>query len=110
MLLFALSLNPHDFVPCHVMNQGCRVPFLSVAHDGWDGKRRLMFGVSTMFVNPVDMVMCRIPIALSEPVRKDADVLTDSTMTSLKRVRAEENDVFRAVNDNCTAAIWSGCK
>ena len=81
---------------------------MSVGHDGWDGKRKQIFGVSIFFVHPETLKVYRIPVALAEPIGKNAKVLCDTTLLSLKRAGVEPEDIFRSVNDNCTTAICTG--
>ena len=90
---------------CVLFPQGFRVPFLGVAHDGWDGKRKLIFGVSIFFIHPGSLDMYRIPIGLAQHLE-----LSEATMNIVKRCGGEASDVFRPINDNCNIAVATGRK
>ena len=81
---------------------------MSVGHDGWDGKRKQIFGVSIFLFHPETLEVYRIPVALAEPLGKVAQVLCNTTLLSLKRAGVELEDIFRSVSDNCTTAIRTG--
>ena len=81
---------------------------MSVGHDGGDGKRKQIFGVLIFLVHPKTLEVYRIPVALAEPLGKNAQVLCDTTLLSLKRAGVEPEDIFRSVNDNFTTTIRTG--
>ena len=86
------------------------MPFLIVAHDGWDGKRKLIFGVSLFFIHPANLIIYRIPVGLTEPIGKNADDLAKLTMDVLERCGGEAADIFRSVSDNTNVAVATGRK
>ena len=84
------------------------MPFLIVSHDGWDGKRKLIFGVSLFFIHPANLVMYRIPVGLTEPIGKNVDDLAKLTMDVLERYGGEAAGILRSVSDNTNVAVAMG--
>ena len=98
---------PHSL---DTLKQGVRMPFLTVAHDGWDGKRKLIFGVTLFFIHLANLTIYRIPVGLTEPTGKNATVLAKTTMDIVERFGGEAADIFRSVSDNTNVAVATGRK
>ena len=75
------------------------MPFISVAHDVWDGKRNKINGITIFFIHPVSLELYRIPIALTVPLGGTAIELCKTNMMGLSRFDIEVEDLFRSVND-----------
>lgn len=82
--------------------------FIVVGHDVWDGKRKKINGLTIFFTDPETLETFRIPIALSPPIGETALELCETAMLGLERVGIEMEDIFRAVNDNCSTAVKAG--
>jgi hypothetical protein len=48
----------------YIEQTGRQQPFLSVAHDGWDSKRKDILGVSIHFILPIHWIPISFPIGL----------------------------------------------
>lgn len=92
----------------YVEKLGHRVGFINVAHDVWDGKRKKLNGLTIFFLHPVTMEIYRIPIGLAVPLGGTAVDLCDTSLIGLRRVGIEDEDLHRALNDNCAAAKKTG--
>lgn len=92
----------------YVDRTGKRMAFIGVGHDVWDGKRKQINGITLFFIDPTDMVMYRIPIALLKPIGKSAIELSRTNMHGLERYGIDMDDLYRSVNDNCTTAVAAG--
>ena len=73
---------------------GERQPFISVAQDVWDGKRKQINGLVIFFIDPEDCQIYRIPIALLKPGGKSALELCSSCMLGLDKYGIEIDDLF----------------
>lgn len=87
---------------------GSRQPFIVVGHDGWDGKRKQINGLTIFFIDPEDMTILRIPIALAPIDGKTAIELSELCMMGLERAGIEFQALYKSVNDNCKAAVKTG--
>ena len=81
---------------------------MSVGHDIWDGKRKKINDLSIFYTHPVTLVTRRVPIALAKVMGITAIEVSALSMRGLERAGVEFFDLFRAVNDNCAAAIATG--
>jgi hypothetical protein len=69
----------------YLENTGKHVPFLSVAHDGWDSKRRDVLGVSIHFVSPIHWKTIKLLVGLKHLVSKKASSVTTQINKILAR-------------------------
>jgi len=56
----------------YIKETGSVKPFITVAHDVWDGKRKQINGLSIFFFDPETLIFYRIPVALTPPFGKTA--------------------------------------
>ena len=89
-------------------NTGAERPFISVAHDVWDGKSKKINGLVLFFMDPITGEVYRIPIALMPPIGKKSIELRDTCMLGLDRYGIEIADLWRAVNDTTSASVKAG--
>lgn len=92
----------------YVETTGKQQPFVTVCSDVWDGRRRKIFGLSIMFINPVTGKIWRIPIALLPTDGETAIELCETAMCGLERVGITVDDLYRSCTDNCNTALKSG--
>eukprot|EP00986_Skeletonema_menzelii_P010506 scaffold5115_cov146-Skeletonema_menzelii.AAC.6 len=92
----------------YIQKLGHRVGFINVAHDVWDGKRKKLNGLTIFFLHPETLEIYRIPVGLAVPLGGTANALCETSLIGLRRVGVEDEDMHRAVNDNCTTAKKTG--
>ena len=83
-------------------------PFLTVAHDVWDGKRKQINGLSIFFIDPETLFLYKIPVALAPPLGKTALLLCETCLAGLEQYDIRFSDLNKSVNDNCTTAVKAG--
>ena len=103
-LLSGVAENVDGIRAWYIEETGSAKPFIVVAHDGWDGKRKKIFGITVFFTDPRTLETYRVPIALTPPTGKTAVELSKTTMHGLERAKIGFEDVFKCANDNCNVA------
>jgi hypothetical protein len=64
---------------------GVSVPFITVAHDGWDSKKNDVLGVSIHFVVPHNMIRLEMPVGLQKLGAKTSVEVANQIMKILSR-------------------------
>ena len=83
------------------------VPWVIVAQDGWDSKRKDLLGVTIFFYHPVRNLVFRIPIGLIRLEDKKADPTKEDVLRCLSRVGVQHDDIFKAVNDTTNCLLYT---
>ena len=88
----------------YIKTTGKRQPFIIVAHDVWESKRKDINGLTIFFTDPRTMETYRVAVALTAITSKKAVELSATSLEGLERYGITMDDIFRTVNDNCTTA------
>ena len=100
-----LIIGVHQY---YVVETGARQQFVCAAHDVWDDKRKQINGLTIFFMDPRIMTLYQIPIVVTPPLGKTAIKLSKTSMLGLERIGIEMDDMYCAVNNNCTTAARAG--
>ena len=92
----------------YIKETGSAKPFITVAHDVWDGKRKQINGLSIFFFDPETLIFYKIPVALTPPFGKTAIELCETCLAGLEPYNIRFCDLNKSVNDNCTTAVKAG--
>ena len=92
----------------YIKETGSAKPFITVAHDVWDGKLKQINGLSIFFIDPETLILYKIPVALAPPLGKTAILLCETCLAGLEEYGIRFVDLNKSVNDNCTTAVKVG--
>jgi hypothetical protein len=84
---------------------GKEVPFVTVCHDIWNGKKRDILGISVMFIDPRNCMLYRIPIGMIRISGHTAQQVSDLTWILMSGIGFHQSDLLKSVNDNTLAAV-----
>lgn len=84
---------------------GYQIPFLSICHDTWCGKKKEILGVTLVYIDPNGGSLFKIPVGLVASEGKDAETTSKQTMTVLSLYGIEKSWMFKGVNDNTSSAV-----
>jgi hypothetical protein len=84
---------------------GKEVPFVTICHDIWNGKKKDILGISTMFIDPRNCVLYRIPIGMVTAQGHTAQQVCDLTWSIMVAFGFHQSDLCASVNDNTNGAI-----
>jgi hypothetical protein len=82
------------------------VPWLTVHHDGWDGRLKNPLGVSCSFI--VDWRLYRLSLGLIQPLSHASEDCSDAVLEVLSRFGVRKEDVLYAVNDTTNSSVKTG--
>ena len=87
---------------------GKTIPFATVCHDIWQGKKKDILGVSLMFADPRNCKMYQIPIGLVQTKGHSALQVSEVTLNLMSSFGFSQADLSASVNDNTNSAVLAG--
>ena len=92
----------------YVRRCGKAIPFATICHDIWQGKKKDILGVSLMFADPRNCVMYQIPIGLVQTKGHNAQQVAEVTHNLMLSFGFSQADLSASVNDNTNSAVLAG--
>lgn len=83
-------------------------PFIYIAHDIWDGRRRCILGLSVFFSDPVYGSCLQIPLGFVVSKGKTATVVAEQSQSILQRYGIFVSDLLKPINDTTNSALAAG--
>lgn len=83
-------------------------PFIYVAHDIWEGRRKCILGLSIFFVDPVEAMYVQIPLGFVVCKGKTAALICDQSLQLLGRYGISGQDLLQPINDTTNSALLAG--
>ena len=93
---------------CYMVKCGRPVPFATICHDIWQGKKKDVLGVTLTFCDPRNCELYRVPIGLIHTHGHSALQVCDHTHKLLAAFGWSQADLSASVNDNTAAAVLAG--
>lgn len=84
---------------------GKEVPFITICHDMWNGKKKEVLGVSIMFIDPRNCVLYKIPIGMLRVYGHSSADICEVTWSIMVVYGIIQRDLIASVNDNANTAI-----
>jgi len=85
-----------------------KTPFVTVAHDTWDSKKKEVLGVTVFFCCPPKKLRLKVPIGLAVVDDKTSDKTAELTMKMLNACGIHAEDLCKAANDTTNSALKVG--
>ena len=85
-----------------------KTPFVTVAHDIWDSKKKEVLGVTVFFLCPPKKLRLKVPIGLSVVDDKRSEQTAELTMKMLNACGIYAEDLYKAANDTTNSALKVG--
>jgi len=85
-----------------------KTPFVTVAHDIWDSKKKEVLGVTVFFCCPPKKLRLKVPIGLTVVDDKTSSKTAELTMKMLNACGINAEDLYKAANDTTNSALKVG--
>ncbi|KAL7558739.1 hypothetical protein ACA910_010895 [Epithemia clementina (nom. ined.)] len=84
---------------------GKSIPFATIAHDVWNGKKKDILGITVMFCDPRNCLLHQIPIGMVKVSGHTAAQVSAITKQIITTYGMDSSDLSAAVNDNTNSAV-----